>query len=111
MSRLASGLLTDKFLDGVVPAGSRALLWPGQWVRSHREEERRTILNALREIAVARGQSLAQMALAWILQKDGLTSAVAGATRVEQVEQNVAALDKLEFTDDELRAIDAIAPV
>jgi L-glyceraldehyde 3-phosphate reductase len=107
---LASGLLTDKYLDGLIPPGSRGLLWPGAWVRKHSEEERSRILTGLRDIAVARGQTLAQMALAWILHHEGVTSAVAGATRVEQVEQNVAALDHLDFSDDELAAIDSISP-
>jgi L-glyceraldehyde 3-phosphate reductase len=108
---IASGLLTDKYLDGEVPADSRAAIWPGAWVRGHSVEERSRILNGLRAIAVARGQSLTQMALAWILHHPGLTSAVAGATRVEQLEHNVAALDNLEFSDEELRAIDEVSPV
>jgi L-glyceraldehyde 3-phosphate reductase len=107
---LASGLLTDRYLDGEVPAGSRGAIWPGAWVRRHSVEERSRILTGLRDIAVARGQTLPQMAISWILSRPGLTSAVAGSTKVEQIEQNVAALDRLDFSDEELAAIDAISP-
>jgi L-glyceraldehyde 3-phosphate reductase len=105
---MASGLLTDKYLDGDIPAGARGLLWPGQWVRAHSQEERGRILTALNGIAKARGQTLAQMAIAWILQTDGLTSVAAGASRVEQIEANVKALDNLKFSADELAAIDEV---
>jgi L-glyceraldehyde 3-phosphate reductase len=107
---LASGLLTDRYLDGEVPADSRAAIWPGAWVRSHSVEERREILNGLDAIAKERGQSLAQMSLSWILQREGITSAVAGASRVEQLEHNVAALQRLDFSEDELQRIDEISP-
>jgi len=101
---LAQGLLTDKYLQGV-PEGSRAAagksLDPGTItddVVAH--------LRALADIAAARGQSLAQMALAWALRDERVTSLVIGASRVEQLEQNVAALGTLSFSDEELRAID-----
>lgn len=103
---LASGLLTDKFLDGDVPAGARGALWPGGWLRAHSVEQRSETLRGLDAIARARGQSLAQMALAWILRNDSLTSVAVGASRVEQIEANVKALDHLEFHADELAAID-----
>lgn len=106
---LASGLLTSKFLDGEVPADSRAAReWASGWVRSRNVAERKRILGGLDALARERGQSLAQMALAWLLGRKGMTSVVMGATRTEQVEQNVAALDKLTFTADELAQIDKL---
>jgi L-glyceraldehyde 3-phosphate reductase len=63
-------------------------------------------LCGLNDVARARGQTLAQMALAWVLRNPEVTSALIGASRVEQVEQNVAALDNLKFTDDELKRIE-----
>jgi L-glyceraldehyde 3-phosphate reductase len=106
---LASGLLTDKYLSGEVDPNSRAAtIWPKEWVRSHSVEDRRRILTGLNELAKARGQTLAQMAIAWILRLPGVTSALVGASRVEQVEQNVAALQNLQFSDAELRRIDAL---
>jgi L-glyceraldehyde 3-phosphate reductase len=65
-------------------------------------------VRALGELARSRGQSVAQMALAWVLRDPRMTSALIGASRVSQVEQNVAALDNLQFTADELRKVDAI---
>jgi L-glyceraldehyde 3-phosphate reductase len=105
---LASGLLTDKHLDGNVPAGDRGGLWPGAWVRARSQEQRAATLNALNAIARARGQTLAQMSLAWILHHDLLTSVAAGASRVEQIEANVKALDNLKFDAEELAKIDKI---
>jgi L-glyceraldehyde 3-phosphate reductase len=105
---LASGLLTDKHLDGEVPAGARGAIWPGAWVRSHDKARRGEVLGGLNEVAKARGQSLAQMAIAWALRDPVMTSVVAGASRVEQIEANVAALDKLEFSPEELARIDAL---
>ncbi len=105
---LASGLLTDKFLDGDIPAGARGLLWPGAWVRSHPQQRRAAILTGLNGIAANRGQTLPQMALAWILRSDALTSVAVGASRVEQIESNIRALDQLDFSTDELSEIDKI---
>jgi L-glyceraldehyde 3-phosphate reductase len=105
---LASGLLTDRYLDGEVPAEARGLLWPGAWVRGHSVAERSHILRGLDGLARNRGQSLAQMALAWILHHTELTSVATGASRVEQIEVNVRALDRLDFDDDELASIDDI---
>ena len=106
---LASGLLTDKFLNGQVDPTSRAAtIWPRKWVASHTVEQRRHILSGLNDIAKARSQTLAQMAIAWILRFPGITSALAGASRIEQVEQNVAALKNLEFSAEELKKIDVL---
>ena len=66
-------------------------------------------MRALNEIAAGRGQSLAQMAIAWILRDQRVTSALIGASSVEQLEANVAALDRLDFSDDELAEIDRYA--
>jgi L-glyceraldehyde 3-phosphate reductase len=107
---LASGLLSgSKYLDGDVPADSRpGREWASGWVKSKSKEERKRILNGLNDLARERGQSLAQMSVAWVLRHKGMVSVAMGASRPEQVEQNVAALSKLDFTDDELSRIDAL---
>jgi L-glyceraldehyde 3-phosphate reductase len=106
-SPLAQGLLTDRYLDGI-PPGSRASLnlslSPDLLTEQTLEKVR-----GLNEIAAKRGQSLAQMAIAWVLRDPRMTSALAGASSVEQLEANVAALDNLDFTIDELEAIDRYA--
>jgi L-glyceraldehyde 3-phosphate reductase len=104
---LAQGLLTDRYLKGI-PSGSRAskpysFLKPSDIDQHHLDEAR-----ALSVLAAERGQSLAQMVLAWVLRDSRMTSALIGASRVEQIEQNVAALANLNFTADELARIDAI---
>ncbi|MES1204350.1 MAG: aldo/keto reductase [Pseudomonadota bacterium] len=110
---LASGLLSgSKYLDGDVPADSRpAREWASAWVAGKSKDEKRRILSGLAGLARERNQSLAQMALAWVLRHKGMTSAVMGASRPEQVEQNVAALSQLTFTADELGHIDALTAV
>lgn len=107
---LASGLLSGtKYQDGDVPADSRpAREWARHWVASKSKDEKKRILQGLNGLAKERGQSLAQMAVAWTLRHAGMTSVVMGASRVEQVEQNVAALSKLEFSPEELARIDAL---
>jgi L-glyceraldehyde 3-phosphate reductase len=107
---LASGLLSGtKYQDGEVPADSRAARdWARNWVTGHSRDERKRILQALAAIARERGQTLAQMAVAWTLRHQGMTSVVMGASKPEQVEQNVGALSKLAFTSDELARIDAL---
>jgi L-glyceraldehyde 3-phosphate reductase len=103
-SPLAQGMLTDKYLEGI-PAGSRASrdtsLSP-----SLLTEEALAKIRALGELAASRGQSLAQMALAWALRDPRVTSAVIGASSLAQLEANVAALDRLDFAEDELAEID-----
>jgi L-glyceraldehyde 3-phosphate reductase len=106
-SPLAQGMLSDKYLDGI-PEGSRASRTATLSPELITEETIEKI-RALNEIASARGQSLAQMALAWTLRDPRVTSALAGASRVEQLEANVAALERLDFSDDELEAIDGHA--
>jgi L-glyceraldehyde 3-phosphate reductase len=103
-SPLAQGMLTDKYLGGV-PEGSRAS-WPSSLSPTLLTDEALEKIRALNEIAADRGQSLAQMALAWVLRDERVTSALIGASSVAQLEDNVAALGRLDFTDDELAEID-----
>jgi L-glyceraldehyde 3-phosphate reductase len=103
-SPLAQGMLTDKYLNGI-PEGSRASR--GQTLSPDLiTEEALEKIRALNELAAARGQTLAQMAIAWTLRDPRVTSALAGASSVEQLEANVGALERLDFTDDELAEID-----
>jgi len=105
----ASGLRTDKSLSGEGAPNSRAAtIWPRKWVQSHGVDQRRRILTGLNEVAKARGQTLAQMAIAWVLRSPAVTSALAGASSVRQVEHNVAALSNLAFSPEELRRIDEL---
>lgn len=103
---LAQGLLTSKYLEGI-PEGSRAK-------RNHflKEEqitqELREKLRALDEIAKNRGQSLAEMALSWLLRSGRLTSVLTGSSRAEQIAENVKILNHLDFSDDELSAIESV---
>jgi L-glyceraldehyde 3-phosphate reductase len=106
-SPLAQGLLTDRYLNGV-PADSRAS-HPGSMSAEMLTEENLAKIRALNQIAGRRGQSLAQMAIAWTLRTPVVTSALVGASSVEQLEQNVAALNHLEFSPDELAEIDRYA--
>jgi L-glyceraldehyde 3-phosphate reductase len=104
---LAQGLLTDRYLDGI-PADSRAskphgFLKPNQVDEAHISKAR-----TLQEMARERGQSLAQMALAWVLRDSVVTSALIGASQVEQIEQNVAALQNLQLSAEERTRIHAI---
>lgn len=106
---LASGILTDKYLGGDIPAHSRAAeKWGAEWVQRNLSPERIGVLKELNEMAKHRGQSLAQMALAWILRLPEVTSALIGASSLQQIEENVAALDNLEFTEAELTKIDEL---
>jgi L-glyceraldehyde 3-phosphate reductase len=106
-SPLAQGMLTDRYLNGV-PAGSRAS-HPGSFSRDLLTDDRLSKVRALNQIAQRRGQTLAQMALAWTLRDPRVTSALIGASSVAQLEQNVAAVDKLDFTPGELEEIDRYA--
>ncbi|MGH3313442.1 MAG: L-glyceraldehyde 3-phosphate reductase [Streptomyces sp.] len=104
---LAQGLLTDKYLDGV-PAGSRAAQGKSLDPELLTDEVVRR-LRGLNEVAKRRGQSLAQLALRWVLRDPRMTSALIGASSVAQLESNVAALEGPELTAEELREIDAYA--
>jgi L-glyceraldehyde 3-phosphate reductase len=106
-SPLAQGMLTDRYLDGI-PEGSRASrndsLSPDLLT-----DQTMAKVRALNDIARSRGQSLAQMALAWTLRDARVTSTLIGASSVEQLEANVAAIDRLDFSADELAEIDRYA--
>jgi L-glyceraldehyde 3-phosphate reductase len=106
-SPLAQGLLTDRYRDGI-PAGSR-IARDLTLDADQLDEQTTAKVAGLREIAEARGQTLAAMALAWTLRDGRMTSTLVGASSVEQLEQNVRALDRLDFSDDELAAIDRYA--
>jgi len=106
-SPLAQGLLTDRYLGGI-PEDSRAARPTGFLQREQVTEERIEQVRKLNGIASARGQSLAQLALAWVLRQPAVTSALIGASRVEQLEANLATLDRLALADNELQAIEAV---
>jgi L-glyceraldehyde 3-phosphate reductase len=103
-SPLAQGMLTDRYLDGI-PADSRVATG-GALSRDMLTEERLAHVRALAAVADARGQSLAQLALAWALRDPRMTSLVIGASSVDQLDANLDALDNLSFADDELTAVD-----
>jgi L-glyceraldehyde 3-phosphate reductase len=108
-SPLAQGLLSDRYLDGI-PAGSRATqhgsLSPDQLTDGTVAQ-----LRALNEVGARRGQTLAQLALAWVLRDPRVTSALVGVSSLEQLESNLAALDRLDFDAEELAEIDRHATV
>jgi len=106
-SPLAQGMLTDKYLHGI-PDESRAAR-DGSFSPNQLTDENLERVRALNEIAAHRGQSLAQLALAWTLRDQRVTSTLVGASSVAQLEQNVAALERLEFDPEELAAIDRYA--
>src|SRR4051812_23210601 len=106
-SPLAQGLLTDKYLKGV-PGGSRAAA-EGSFQKSMLTEDNLNRVRGLNDIAQARGQSLAQMSIAWVLRDRRVTSALIGARTVEQLDDSLDALEQLDFTEDELNAIDGFA--
>jgi len=104
-SPLAQGLLTDKYLKGV-PESSRATAENSSLLKDFLSDDNLNRVRALNGIAKARGQSLAQMAIAWVLRSAAVTSALIGARTVEQLDNSLDALKKLEFTDAELAEID-----
>jgi len=106
-SPLAQGLLTGRYLDGI-PEDSRAAKPAIFLQRKDITDEYLWKAQRLNAIAQERGQSLAQMAIAWVLRHPGVTSALIGASKVNQLEDNVAALDKLDFAEAELAAIQSI---
>ncbi len=103
-SPLAQGLLTDRYLNGV-PEDSRVRAG-NYFPEAMLSEENMARVRVLNDLAAARGQSLAEMAIAWVLRDERVTSALLGASSVGQLEQNVAALERLDFTPDELAEID-----
>ena len=107
-SPLAQGLLSDRYLNGI-PENSR-IRTDGRFLKENAlTEEKLAAVRALNELAESRHQSLAQMALAWVLHNEAVTSVLIGASRPEQIEDNVRALEHLEFTDAELSQIQELA--
>jgi L-glyceraldehyde 3-phosphate reductase len=107
-SPLAQGMLTDKYLSGI-PEDSRAVTGARFLPKDYLNEENLAKVRGLNEIARKRGQSLAQMALSWCLKDPRITTVLIGASRPEQIEENIAALDNPEFTPEELAQIDEYA--
>jgi L-glyceraldehyde 3-phosphate reductase len=103
-SPLAQGLLTDRYLNGV-PDDSRAAKHDSLEM-SMLSEQNLAHVRALNDIAASRGQTLAQLALAWVLRDPRITSALIGASSVQQLDDNLDALSNLSFSEDELRRID-----
>jgi L-glyceraldehyde 3-phosphate reductase len=103
-SPLAQGMLTDRYLDGI-PADSRAAR-EGSLSTSMLSDENLARIRALNDIAAGRGQTLAQLALSWTLRDSRMTSTLIGASSVRQLDDNLGAVEKLEFTDSELAEID-----
>jgi L-glyceraldehyde 3-phosphate reductase len=106
-SPLAQGLLTDRYLNGI-PADARAAR-EGSMSHQMINESSLANIRALTDIAAARGQSLAQLAISWTLRNSSVTSALVGASSVQQLEANLAAVRNLTFSDSELSAIDKLA--
>ncbi|MBT7166067.1 MAG: L-glyceraldehyde 3-phosphate reductase, partial [Victivallales bacterium] len=106
-SPLAQGMLTNKYLKGI-PGDSRAAKPHGFLKKEALTEGKLAQISQLNELASARGQTLAQMAIAWVLRQPQITSALIGASRLAQVQDCVGALDSLDFTTEELARIDAI---
>jgi L-glyceraldehyde 3-phosphate reductase len=106
-SPLAEGQLTDRYLKGI-PAGARATKTERVWLTPDDVKANLPKVQQLNELAKERGQSLAQMAIAWVLRKPAITSALIGASSVRQLEDNLAALNNLKFSEDELDRIESI---
>jgi len=104
---LAQGLLTNRYLAGI-PADARAARDPRFLKPEHITAEKLEVIRKLDAVARARGQSLAQMALAWVLRQPAITSALIGASKKSQLDENVAVLKNAPFTSDELTTIDRI---
>ena len=106
-SPLAQGQLTDRYLKGI-PAGARATKTERVWLTPDDVQANLPKVQKLDEVAKARGQSLAQMAIAWTLRKPAVTSSLIGASSVRQLEDNLAALNNLSFSEGELNQIESI---
>ena len=106
-SPLAQGQLTDRYLSGI-PQGARATKTERVWLTPDEINKNMDKVRKLNAIAQARGQKLSQMALAWVLRKPQVTSALIGASSVQQLDDNLAALQNLDFSDDELKKIESI---
>jgi L-glyceraldehyde 3-phosphate reductase len=109
-SPLAQGQLTDRYLGGI-PAGARATKTERVWLTPDNVKANLPKAKKLNVLAQQRGQSLAQMALAWVLRKPAVTSALIGASSVQQLDDNLAALNNLKFSEDELQDIEKILKI
>ena len=109
-SPLAQGLLTDKYLHGI-PADSRIARDPRFLKANDLTEERLKQIAELNELAKERGQSLAQMALSWILKDDEVCSVLIGASKSEQILENISIVENTDVTEEELRKIDEICGI
>ena len=107
-SPLAQGLLTNKYLGGNIPEGSRASKAHGFLKPANITDDKLAKVNKLNDIAQSREQTLAQMALAWVLRHESMTSVLIGASKVEQIEDAVGTLNRLDFTAEELDQIEVI---
>ncbi len=107
-SPLAQGMLSDKYLNGI-PKESRAASGATSLTSKMITKENLERITALNNIAKRRGQSLAQMALAWVLRREEVTSVLIGASSADQIKENIATLNNLPFSDDELKEIDSYA--
>jgi L-glyceraldehyde 3-phosphate reductase len=106
-SPLAQGQLTDRYLNGI-PQGARATKTERVWLTPNEVTANLEKVRQLNGIAQNRGQKLSQMALAWVLRKPQVTSALVGASSVQQLQENLAALNNLAFSDEELAQIEQI---
>ena len=106
-SPLAQGQLTDRYLNGI-PSGARATKTEHVWMTLDNVKKNLPKTQKLNELAKQRGQSLAQMAIAWVLRQPAVTSALIGASSVKQLEDNLAAVNNLKFSNEELDRIDSI---
>ena len=104
---LAQGMLTNKYVEGI-PEGSRVTKQYGSLKHDQITDEKLSIIKQLNVLAAERNQSLAQMSLRWVLRHETMTAALIGASRPQQIEENVACLEGAGFSDEELRRIDAI---
>jgi L-glyceraldehyde 3-phosphate reductase len=107
-SPLAQGLLTDKYLGGNIPEGSRASKAHGFLKPANITDDKLSKVKKLNEMAHSRGQTLAQMSLAWVLRHESMTSVLIGASKISQIDDAVGALNKLDFSSDELENIESI---
>ena len=107
-SPLAQGLLTNKYLGGNIPEGSRASKAHGFLKPANITDDKLAKVNKLNDIAQSREQTLAQMALAWVLRHESMTSVLIGASKAEQIEDAVGTLNRLDFTAEELDQIEVI---
>ena len=106
-SPLYQGFLTDKYLHGV-PEDSRLAKGGAPWLEGQLDDIMLKRLNALNEIALSRGQKLSQMALSWVLHNKAVATVLIGASRPAQIVENVECINKLDFTDEEINAIEAV---